>query len=867
MKLKCFQSLGITILRITIGSLTISTQNSVLAQIAPDATLPNNSQVRLENNIRFIEGGTQAGGNLFHSFREFSVPTNSTAFFNNNSANVQNIIGRVTGGSLSNIDGLIRANGTANLFLINPNGIIFGENAWLKIGGSFISTSANSMKFADGFEYSTNTTSNIPLLTISVPTGLQFGTNPGSIQVIGDGLGLRNREALSIPPMPGEPKPGLSLPSSNQTLALIGGDVSLQGATLKTYGGRIELGSVEDNSLVVVSPTEKGFSLGYGTVQNFGNIQLSKKASVDASGEGSGDIFVTSRNLTLTDGSTIEASTLGSKPGGVLVVNVREQVKLSGISKDIQEFPSGFFGETFPKSSGSRGDVIINTHSLQVEDGAQVSASVKGSGRGGNLVINAEKVELLDGNTFHKLPTALSVSNQSKQQGSAGDMVINARVLAIRDGAFISARTLGDGKGGNLIVNATESVEITGGKRAYNNPATKTSSTLGTFQVTPNARGAAGDITIKTPVLLVKDGGQIRSDTFGAGNGGKLTVEATQVKIIGSSNSELPRTLLTTQVNQGATGLAGNLDIKTRELLVQGRAQVITGTNGSGKGGDLVINATDKVRLQNNQENNLAQIVVEGKKTGNAGNLTINADSIRLDKNAIIDASTQSINKDPSKVQATINLRSQDIVLSNASKIRANAQGNNVIGGNLDIKTGVLATLENSQITANSNDSAGGRVLINTKKNFISPGSEITAIGKTPELIGEVQIKTPDIDTLKGTIVLPVDVVDGSRLINKNFCALAYDSRFVITGRGGLPPSPYDIQEDYYTTWEDWRMNPVTQSQQNREQKIQDLSGSVPAPIIEAQGWVTNNKGEVELVAFTPDVTPHNLQNAPIECR
>ncbi len=149
--------------------------------------------------------------------------------------------------------------------------------------------------------------------------------------------------------------------------------------------------------------------------------------------------------------------------------------------------------------------------------------------------------------------------------------------------------------------------------------------------------------------------------------------------------------------------------------------------------------------------------------------------------------------------------------------------------------------------------------------------SNITAVGKTPELTGEVQIKTPEVDALKGTIVLPVDVVDGSQLINKNFCARAYDSSFIITGRGGLSPSPYDILEDYHTTWEDWRMNPVTLSQQGREQKreqeIQNLSDSVPTPIIEAQGWVINNQGKVELVAFTPHVTPHNLQNVPIKCK
>ncbi|BAU65838.1 unknown protein [Stanieria sp. NIES-3757] len=185
---------------ITIGSLFVLPLAS--AQISSDGTLP--TQINLQGKVWEITGGGEAGNNLFHSFKDFSVPTGNEAYFNN-APNVVNILNRVTGGNLSSIDGLLRANGSANLFLINPAGIIFGKNASLDIGGSFLSSTADGLLFDDGTEFSAVDTETPPILTINAPIGLNLRGNNSAI--------ITNQGNLNV----------------TKDLTLAGGNLDLQG--------------------------------------------------------------------------------------------------------------------------------------------------------------------------------------------------------------------------------------------------------------------------------------------------------------------------------------------------------------------------------------------------------------------------------------------------------------------------------------------------------------------------------------------------------------------------------------------------------------------------------------------------------------
>jgi filamentous hemagglutinin family protein len=667
--------------------------NRALAQsnIVPDATLSAESSVVVPNfnglAVEAIAGGAQRGQNLFHSFVEFNVSEGRGAYFFSPDAAIGNILARVTGANRSDILGVLGTFGNSgpNLFLINPNGIIFGPNAQLDVGGSFVASTANSVVFGNGYQFSATNPQAPPLLTINVPLGLQYGATPGRIvnQSIANGNGL-------------QVQPG-------RTLGLVGGDVDLEGGILSAPDGRIELGSVAGNSLVNLTPTTTGYTLGYNGVENFQDIRLTQRAFVLTNGNGGGgDIQVQGRNLTLTDGSAIFTMISGPGKGGSLIINASSGVQLIGTSAD--GLPSILGATAESTATGEAGDIRITTPTLLVRDGARIDASTLGAAKGGNLIVNAsQEVQVIGTSADGRLTSGLSAI--TSRTGDAGEIKITTPVLVLKDGARISTGTSGAGKGGNVIIHASDSVQVIGTSADGRYNSGLSISTFGT--------GDAGELTITTGQLLLRDGAGINADTGSAGKGGSLIINASQgVQVIGRSADGRISSNLSTSSASG-TGNAGEMRITTGQLQVRDGAMVAAISLGAGKGGNLIINASDSVQLVG------GDLSAYTFGTGDAGEMKITTGQLLLKDGASVNADTLGAGKGGS---LTIEA-SQGVQVIGSS---ANGQyGSNLStssfatgdAGEMRITTRQLLISDGAQISADTLGAGkGGSVIINASQ-------------------------------------------------------------------------------------------------------------------------------------------------------
>jgi len=651
---------------------SLATINAAQAQIRADGTV--STEVTQSGNVFEITEGSKAGGNLFHSFQEFSLPTGNTAFFKNG-ADITNIISRVTGGSISSIDGLIQANGGANLILINPEGISFGPNAQLDIGGSFLGSTANSVKFSDGTEFSATNPQN-PLLTIAVPIGLQMGPNGGAIRVEGQGHNFTVADPVFAPIIRENNPMGLSVNAGN-TLALVGNGINLEGGVLTAEGGmftaeggRIELGSVAEG-LVNLESLPKGWSFNYDSVSAFGNLQLRSRSLVDASsssiGFTAGSIQLQGKNLSIAEGSLVLIQNQGFATAGNITLNASESLTVSGTNAD-GTFRTSVNNQTDPLSAGQGGDIDIITGQLVVDGGASIVATTFGLGSGGDIDVKAsESIQMLGASPL--TPRAVSsIASATLGTGDAGNTSVSTQRLTATGGGIIAASSLSAGSGGNLDVTATESIEIVGVEPNLLIPSG--------LAVTSFGSGQAGNLTVDTSQLTILDGGRVDASALASGESGSLTINASEfVEVKGTVPESINPSLIASSANQVdaslqeafnlppvPSGTSGNVTINTPQLKIDQGAQVTVRNDGLGDAGILQVNAnsisldnqggisaatnggkggTIDLQVQDSLEmSGLSQISSDNFAGGDSGNLRIVTGQLQIDEGAFISATT-----------------------------------------------------------------------------------------------------------------------------------------------------------------------------------------------------------------------------------
>jgi len=163
------------------------------SQITPNGL---NTQATPQGNQINITGGTQAGANLFHSFRDFNLNSAQIANFLSN-PQTQNILARINGGNPSFINGLLQVTGgNSNLFLMNPSGIVFGQGASLNVPASFIATTANQIGFGNNV-FNALGDNNFSALTGN-PDSFIFTTNQAGSIVNAGNLAVGNGQNISL---------------------------------------------------------------------------------------------------------------------------------------------------------------------------------------------------------------------------------------------------------------------------------------------------------------------------------------------------------------------------------------------------------------------------------------------------------------------------------------------------------------------------------------------------------------------------------------------------------------------------------------------------------------------------------------------
>ncbi|HBB31703.1 MAG TPA: hypothetical protein DDZ80_07065 [Cyanobacteria bacterium UBA8803] len=885
------------------GAIAFSTP-CALAQITSDNTLGT----VVDPNLA-ITGGTTVGSNLFHSFSLFSVPDGATADFQNG-LNIVNILSRVTGGEVSNIQGIIKAQGNANLFLMNPSGIVFGPNARLDLRGSFVGTTASALRFPGGGEFSmTSPVDSSNTLLVVNPSALFFNQTPAGAIVNQSGV-------LAVDP--------------GQNLFLVGGDVTLNGGIVRAPGGRIELGGLATPGVVEIEGHPEGSNpnLNFPSVRlNFpdgvtgSNVTITNGAVVDVVANGGGDIVISGQNINIAGASTICAgigtpsscntpkSVAGEAIGqaGNIGFNATGAVSISGGSRVESDLNPGAIGNSANifeaiQNENFFGSIIIMAPSFSLTGQAEISTTTWGQGSAGLVFLDIDgPVSIDDGRIFSTV--------ESGAQGSAGGILIRANSLSMTNNAQLQTlirgvsedgKPGGSGEAGSVLIETTGSVSLSQSAifstigegadgRSYNNPfGGNLFGTEGTI---------VGSIIINSDSLSLTDNSTLDASTLGTGNAGAVLIIANdEVDLTNGSG-------IFSTVGENAAGNAGGVYIVAESLSITNprdtaASGLTTQTEGAGDAGLVIILTRKDVSLKGNS---LILSTALENSSGDSGGILIDARSVFLKEGAAINVNNLGLGE----AGAVIIEAGEDIILLDESQITAVALSGN--GGNIELTSGdfllalerseisttsgslfspgnggdididtrfvIAAPANNNDISANAFDGKGGNIFIIASRLYDiekRPLFDLTNDINADSDFGTDGIVTTNVlnaDPTQGLTNLQENPIDPATLIAETCAprggiAERQKNQFIVTGRGGLPPDPNAAfpGEAVVTDWG----TPNQDEQNNTHSNNPTLPTTAPEPpIVEAQGWVYGENGDVIFTAQAPTVTPNSPALTP----
>jgi filamentous hemagglutinin family protein len=782
-----------------------------------------------------ITGGTRPGGgtNLFHSFGDFSVPTNNVANFANkgpfdlngnllaDSLPTSNILGRVTGGNISNIFGAIQTQGfgSANLFLINPAGFLFGPNATVNVGGMVVFTSADYLRLADSSRFNAAASPADAVLTASPVAAFGFlGSNPGAITIQGSEFTVTEGT-------------GISLVGGNITLqsGVLDDGITVQATRLSAPGGKIHIASLASSGEISVMnflPTP-GITMG--------NISLSQGAQLNVSGDSAGTVTIHGGQLMIAD-ANISADTGNVNGASIAIdINVTGDVSIA----DTRGLPAITARATGTGDAGSlqiSADNLNATSSFEPPPGpltppfSLIDTHTSGNGKGGDVKITATG-DLIGTGLPNNFLFLIDSGTTGLAGGTGGDVTIKAQTIqlthsSINTGDFVARNLFQDaaGSGGNLSI-TTDSFELDnsamsttsfgarGGDLSLtgkdiqmkNGGLIEASSLEGDAGMTiradtlvtdsvqfenDTAFGPSTGITFIADVIELRNGSTVRSSTFGDGPAGDIHVTARDHLTLFDDPTSVgsvirPSGFFSNSLGGlGNLGNAGSIVVTSPRVALIGGARIDTSTQTSGHGGDVTITAANIVSLSGERPNeipedlfNLGSIHPSGIFTrtvggdcigvcGNAGNISVTTGSMSLDSGAQINSGTSSTGRGGDITIRASDTMSLSGLLSDGTPggVFSRSIGSELDAGeagNISIASGQSSTISNGATVSASSTGPGntGNIQITAGNQFAMTSSTVTTEANQSGG-GAIKITTnPD-----GTVILTDSVISASVL-------------------------------------------------------------------------------------------------------